>query len=124
MGKTPYAREWPAGCAALVLVPSSARRRRAGPAEDERVAALEPGDMPPGGCVLNEELIDLSLAELVGAGRLSGADVLRGGQLTGQRRIGKAIGDDNVGTTQRLPAADGDEIRAARPGADKRDRAG
>jgi Zn-dependent alcohol dehydrogenase len=51
-------------------------------------------------------LEDRFLAELVGAGRLAGIDEQDARvQLGGEFRVGEAVGHDDVGRMQRLPAA-------------------
>jgi hypothetical protein len=74
--------------------------------EHERVAALEPNHMAAVAGVGEDGLEDRFLAELVGAGRLAGIDEQDARvQLGGEFRVGEAVGHDDGGRMQGLPAA-------------------
>ena len=96
----------------------------AAPPEHERVAALQPHDRAAAGapCSTRSALIS-SWVDLDRARRLAHVDQLgarpaRGRAATGRR---EPVVDDDVGLREQLGAADGEQPRVARPGADQVD---
>ena len=72
------------------------------PAEDERVPAFEADHVLPGPCVGNERRADFFLAELVFAGCLARVDQQHArAERCGERRVGEAVADDDVGVALR-----------------------
>src|SRR5271166_1199854 len=88
--------------------------------EDERVAAFEAHHKAPGSGPFDHHLVDRVLRHRPAVRDLGSVDdfhVWR--QLGEQFGRRKPVGDHDVGLGQQTPAADGDELRVARPPADQ-----
>src|SRR5579859_4107892 len=113
-GDSRYDGDWHPG-------PQAGEHLLAAPAEDERIAALEPDHEPPGQGVRNQDGVDVILLHgraVRDLGRVDDLDIRR--QFIEQRLRGEPVDHHNVGLAEQLPAPHGDQPRVARPAAHQR----
>ncbi|MNE36016.1 hypothetical protein D3C80_1298090 [compost metagenome] len=95
------------------------------PAEDERVAALEPHHPLALGRQVDQQLVDLCLGQAVVAADLANVMAAASGRDQGQQfTADQAVIDHGIGLHQQAPGAQGEQARIAGPGTDQGDFAG
>src|SRR6266566_8825288 len=92
------------------------------PAENERVATLQPNHEPARQGIVDQRSVDVILRHGPSVWDLGGVDYLHvGRQLVEQRARPKPVGDDNICVGEQLPATDSNQTRVSWAAAHKRD---